>query len=145
MAMNMASSMFDSAASATDAKGQKRYGFQVADAKEESIRRSTSQALGEQRAAAAQSGFDPSSGSIVKLQQQSAGEAELDALTARYEGQLNAWKMDESIQRARDKMNFVINPIGTQLGGKASAILTGPIGSLGYSGGRYFSRKMTGG
>lgn len=63
---------------------------QQSNAREELIRREMAQRLGQQRAAAAQSGFDPSTGSMLALQGESAGNAELEALTARYEGQLQA-------------------------------------------------------
>jgi hypothetical protein len=61
-----------------------------ANAREESLRRKSSLQLGEQRAAAAQSGFDSSTGSFAQLQGESASNAELDALTTRYEGQLQS-------------------------------------------------------
>lgn len=63
---------------------------QQTNAREELIRREMAQRLGQQRAAAAQSGFDPSTGSLLSMQGESAGNAELEALTARYEGQLQA-------------------------------------------------------
>ncbi len=63
---------------------------QQANAREEQLRRNTALALGEQRASAAQSGFDSSIGSFADLQGESAGNAELDALTTRYEGQLQS-------------------------------------------------------
>lgn len=59
---------------------------QQGNAAEEAQRRRNAQMLGLQRAAAAESGFDPNTGSLATLQIKSAGEAELDALTARYEG-----------------------------------------------------------
>lgn len=59
-------------------------------ANEDSVRRHNARVLGAQRAAAAQSGFDSSSGSFASLQAQSAGEMELDALTGRYQSELDA-------------------------------------------------------
>ena len=53
-------------------------------------RRQFAQFAGEQRAAVAQSGVDPSSGSALAIQQQSAEFGELDALTIRYEAQMRA-------------------------------------------------------
>lgn len=58
----------------------------VAD--EETLRRRNTAAMGTVRAAAAQSGFDPSSGTLADLQARTAGELELDALTMRYKGDL---------------------------------------------------------
>jgi hypothetical protein len=55
-------------------------------AAEDATRRQRTQMLGLQRAAAAESGFDPNTGSLAMLQVKSAGETELDALTARYQG-----------------------------------------------------------
>jgi hypothetical protein len=57
--------------------------------REDMIRRSNARKLAEQRAAYAQSGFDPNSGSL-NVQGESAGNAELDALTSRYETELQA-------------------------------------------------------
>jgi hypothetical protein len=62
----------------------------VASAREERVRYDSALKLGEQRAAAGQSGFDPNTGSTLRLQKESAGNAELDALTTRYEGELRA-------------------------------------------------------
>lgn len=141
--MQLAGGLFDAAADAKDAGTQKRLGYQAADANESRIRRQTAYELGTQRASAAESGFDPSSGSFLTLQGESAANAELDALTARYQGQLNAWQQDERMRRAEDKMHFVLDPIGTQLGGRASAFLLGPIGSLGYTAGKTVSHQAT--
>lgn len=67
-----------------------RIASQQGGAREDQQRRENALRLGEQRAAMAQSGFDPSSGSALTLQGQSAANAELDALTTRYESQLQA-------------------------------------------------------
>jgi hypothetical protein len=58
--------------------------------REDMVRRHNAKRLGEQRAVMAQSGFDPSGNSAVRLQAESAGNAELDALTSRYEAELQA-------------------------------------------------------
>lgn len=63
-----------------------RQALQQSNAREENIRRVNASRLGEIRAAAAQSGFDPSQGSLAAVQVQSAKEMELDALTQRYDG-----------------------------------------------------------
>lgn len=61
-----------------------------ANAREETQRRHNALQMGNIRAGAAESGFDPSSGSLAALQTHSASEMELDALTTRYEGQLQS-------------------------------------------------------
>lgn len=59
----------------------------AAGAERENIqRRQASQALAQQRAAFAESGLDPNSGSALDVQLQSTRNAELDALQTRYEG-----------------------------------------------------------
>ena len=63
---------------------------QAGAANEEVVRRRNAQAMGDVRATAAESGFDPNSGTLADLQSRTAGELELDALTARYKGQLEA-------------------------------------------------------
>jgi hypothetical protein len=62
---------------------------QQAGAREEAQRREAGQVLGAQRAAFAQSGGGMG-GSAADVMQQSATNAELDALTLRYEGELRA-------------------------------------------------------
>lgn len=61
-----------------------------AGVREDLIRRQNRAKLGEQRAAVAQSGFDPNTGSLLELQGDSAAAGEFDALTTRYEGALQA-------------------------------------------------------
>lgn len=60
------------------------------NAREEMQRRRNAMLLGELRAASAQTGFDPSSGTLASLQSSSAAQLELDALTERYNGELQA-------------------------------------------------------
>lgn len=62
--------------------------FNVGIGKEEAVRRNSAQQLGAQTAAASESGFVSSSGSMLNAQVQSAGNAELDALQTRYQGLL---------------------------------------------------------
>ncbi|NOV24158.1 hypothetical protein E5S69_11610 [Cupriavidus necator] len=64
--------------------------FQQGNANEEAQRRQAALQLGKQRAATAQSGVDLASGSALDLYQQSATNAELDALNIRYGAQLQA-------------------------------------------------------
>lgn len=133
--MQLGGGLFDSAAGAADAQASKTQGYRTADANEERIRARSAQALGEQRAAAAQSGFDPNSGSLATLQQQSSGNAELDALTERYKGQINAWQQDLSLTRGREKMNFLENPMsGTPWGRFLSKFNNAGLGTYTNSG-----------
>lgn len=116
--MGMAGGLFDTSASIADARATKSQGYLTADANEERVRASSAQQLGEQRAVAAQSGFDPNSGSAAMLQAQSAGNAELAALTQRYAGQINAWRQDQIVNRTKSKFNFVMDPMGSLVGQK---------------------------
>jgi hypothetical protein len=61
-----------------------------AGAREDAQRRESRSLLAKQRAAAAQSGFDPASGTLGLVQEQSADNAEVDALMVRYSGELEA-------------------------------------------------------
>lgn len=54
---------------------------------EDKLRRSQKLALGQQRAAAAESGVGASTGSNLDIQVEDSAQAELDALTLRYDGQ----------------------------------------------------------
>lgn len=75
---------------------------QQGNANEEAQRRSAAIAMGRQTAATAQSGVDLSSGSALDLYQQSATNAELDALNIRYGAQLQAQGLQQ--QGALDTM-----------------------------------------
>lgn len=110
-AVGVAGSLFDAGASSEDARNSKAMGYASANANEERIRRANALRLGQQRAAAAQSGFDSSTGSLASLQAESAGQAELEALTERYKGDLNAWKADEQINRQREKFAYLLDPV----------------------------------
>lgn len=63
---------------------------QNAGAREDAQRRAGDQKNAKLRAAAAESGFDPGSGTIGLVQEQSADKSELDALMIRYAGNLEA-------------------------------------------------------
>ena len=63
---------------------------QAGAADEDTLRRNQRMEMGRIRATAAEGGFDPSSGSLAKLQSKSAAEMELDALTSRYRTELKA-------------------------------------------------------
>lgn len=74
-----------------------------ANASEEAIRRRNALQLGEIRAGAAETGFDPSSGTLATLQSRSAAELELDALTERYNGQLRSISLENEAQSYRNR------------------------------------------
>lgn len=61
-----------------------------AGAREDAQRREANAKLAHQRAAMAQSGFDPAQGTMGLVSEQSADNAELDALMIRYAGNLEA-------------------------------------------------------
>lgn len=63
---------------------------QAAGAKEDAFRANATQLLAKQRAAATQSGFDSSTGSMALSLQQSADSTELDALMIRHQGEMEA-------------------------------------------------------
>lgn len=64
--------------------------LQEGSAAEAAVRRRNALAMGEVRAAASDTGFSPGKGSLLNLQTKTAGELELDALNARYRGQMEA-------------------------------------------------------
>lgn len=89
--------------------------MQQANAAEEASRRKAAAAMGDIRAAAASTGFDPGTGSLLNLQAKSAGEMELDILTNRYRRSLEAigLRADASVQGA--------NARATRISGALSA------------------------
>lgn len=122
--------IFSNAAATDDAMTSKSQGYLTADANESRVRANNAQTLGEQRASAVQSGFDANTGSLATLQTQSSGNLELDALTQRYAGQINAWKQDEIVARQKDQMSFLENPMsGTSFGRFLSKLNNGGLGS----------------
>lgn len=70
-------------------------------ANEDTLRRRMSANLGEMRATAAESGFDPSAGSLRDIQVRSAGEMELDVLTERYKRELQAIGLQNEAESLR--------------------------------------------
>lgn len=96
----------------------------VAGAREEQQRRINRQRLGAQRASAAQSGFDPSTGSLLALQVESAGNAELDALTVRHGGEMQSLSLQNDARRTRaggrnQRTTGLMNAAGYLAGGYA--------------------------
>lgn len=92
---NAASANAESAANAADYNAEvdrqrATVAYQQGNANEEAQRRQAAQVLGRQRAATAQAGLDLASGSALDLYQQSATNAELDALNIRYGADLQA-------------------------------------------------------
>lgn len=73
----------------------------VAGAREEQQRRTNRMRLAHQRASVAQTGFDPNTGSLAMLQVESAGNAELDALTTRYSGELQSLSLENGAATTR--------------------------------------------
>jgi len=71
-------------------------------AAEESQRRQMAVQLGNLRASAIDTGFDANTGSLATLQSRTAGEMELDVLTARYRGQLEAMGLHQDAAIGRD-------------------------------------------
>ena len=69
---------------------------QQASAAEELQRRQGAQVMGNVRASAVQSGFDPNAGTLLNIQTKTAGELELDALTTRYRGELEGLGLTQS-------------------------------------------------
>lgn len=150
MAVQAVGSIYAGGQAAAAAEGQANIAAQNArtaqlqsNAREDQQRRSSSLQLGEQRASAAQSGFDSSSGSFAELQGESAGNAELDALTTRYTGQLQSLSLQNEAAGLRKQASVsrtqgYINAFGTLAGGAAKyggAMQfpgSGPAGTRGY-------------
>lgn len=101
---------------------------QQADAREEAKRRETAMILGTQRAAFAQAGAGLD-GSAADVMKQSATNAELDALTLRYEGDLRARGLKE---QAKQEKYAAKTAITQSYFNTAGSILSG-IGSYGQS------------
>lgn len=97
---------------------------QQANAREDMQRRQSALQLGEQRASAAQSGFESGTGSFAELQGESAGNAELDALTTRYTGQLQSLSLQNEAaglrrQASASRKQGYLNAFGTLTSGAA--------------------------
>lgn len=75
---------------ASQYEDQAKVTAQQSNSNEEIMRRRVKMQTGGMRAAANESGFDSSSGSLADLQGRSAGEAELDILTERYKAELQS-------------------------------------------------------
>jgi len=127
------------------AHAEKAAGYATADANEERVRQRSAHQLGAQRAAAVESGFDPSTGSIGTLQEQSSGNAELDALTERYKGSLNAAYVDQRVNNARAAFKgSIVGAAATLLGGSVFGSIGGSELNSGNSYVRYGNNDLSG-
>lgn len=102
---------------------------QQTNAEEEQRRRAMAMELGRNRAAAYESGFNPGGGSFLNLLTDSAAEMELDVLTARYRGQLEALGLqtDADVNRRNAKAatrTGYLNAFSTLYGGQMRADYT---------------------
>jgi hypothetical protein len=121
-------------AAARNAEANARLSRQQTSANEDRLRFQNALKLGQQRASAAQSGFDPSSGSLLDLQGKSAGQLELDALTQRYEGNLRSTSLENEAQTYRSRATSA----------RRSGFLNA-FGSVFQAGGSYFGQPRVGG
>lgn len=103
------------------------------NAREEQQRRANALQLGELRANAAQTGFDPSSGTLARLQSASAAQLELDALTGRYNGELQSLSLDNEAKSLRNQGK------AAKVGGYLSAF-----GSIAKNAGNYYGMSAMG-
>lgn len=112
---------------------------QQSAAEEESQRRQMALQMGNVRAAAAQTGFDPNSGTLLNLQAKTAGEMELDVLTRRYRGELEAvgLKQDADISRFNGRSaatSGYLSAFGSLASGGANYLGASKIGAGNYAG-----------
>jgi len=106
MGANQQAAGYRQQASAADrnagvAQVQARQAYDAGLQNELAQRRSASQQQADVRAAVAESGVDPGSGSALLIQQQSARDLEMDALTTRYEALLQGQAYEQ--QAAQDR------------------------------------------
>lgn len=97
---------------------------QQANAREEQLRRQTAQILGQQRGAFAQAGGGMG-GSALDVATQSGRDAELDALTLRYEGGLRARGLESEAGMER----FSGRQASAQSGYSAAGTILGGVGN----------------
>ncbi|WP_125117827.1 virion core protein, T7 gp14 family [Bordetella trematum] len=111
---------------------QARQAYDAGLQNELSQRRSNAQQQGDVRAAVAESGLDGTTGSALLLQQQSAQNLEMDALTTRYQALLqgNAYEQDGAMQRYTAKTLRASGRNARQAGylGAATSLLTSAAG-----------------
>ncbi|WP_181365722.1 hypothetical protein [Burkholderia cenocepacia] len=115
--------------------------------RETAQRAQAAQQLGEQRAAVAESGFNPNVGSALDTQVQSVRNAELDALQTRYQGILQGQSLEDQAQQDRYAARTARASARNSLvagGISAAASLLGGVASYAKTGGSLFS-SSTGG
>jgi hypothetical protein len=100
--------------------------MQQAGVREDQSRRRSAGVLGAQYAAQAQAGVDPNSGSALRVLEDDAAQAELDALTIRYEGQTQAlgYEREARMERWKGKQARIggyMNAATSILGGASQA------------------------
>ncbi|MCA8065494.1 hypothetical protein [Burkholderia sp. AU38729] len=110
--------------------------------REEAQRQQSDQQLGAQRAATAESGFNPNAGSALDTQVQSVRNAELDALQTRYQGILQGQSLEDQATQDRfaartARASARNSMIGSGI--SAAASLLGGVGSYAKAGGSLFS------
>jgi hypothetical protein len=131
-------SQAESAGSAANRQGDIAYQNAQAtrhqsSANEDTLRRRQALQMGQIRANAAESGFQPGTGSLAALQTKSAGEMELDALTHRYRGELQSIGYQNAgdsyrANAANIRRSGYLNAFGTLMGGAAFQYGTPRIG-----------------
>jgi hypothetical protein len=135
---NAQSAELESQANTADANAKLER--QKTNAAEEAQRRRMALLRGKERAAAAESGFDPSSGSLALMQIKSAGEMELDALTKRYEGTLKSMSYENEAaslkaQASSSRRSGYVSAAATLIGGAGSSYFSGTkVSSTDYRG-----------
>ena len=87
--------------------------------RENASRKKNRQVLGEQRAAFAQSGVDPSSGSALDIQGDTFSNVELDALMLRHKGDLDKAEADTQANQFRRKADDIQAALPLKLAGTA--------------------------
>jgi hypothetical protein len=112
-------------------KENTKAGWGIALANESRTRAANAQRLGEMHARAAQTGFDPSDNSFLALQTQNYKNAELDALTARYQGRLHQWSNQVDMENASSQTKQGYFQAGGQLAGQAISSNAGSISDYG--------------
>ncbi len=106
--------------------------------REETQRAQAGQQLGAQRAAVAESGFNPNTGSALDVQVQSARNAELDALQTRYQGILQGTSLEDQATQQRYQA-------ATARASSRSALISGGISAAAAALGGYANYARLGG
>lgn len=106
-------------------------------AREDQVRRRAAMILGAQYASTAQSGVDPNSGSAALALKQSATNAELDALTTRYEGLIQGfgYQRESVMERDAAKRSRKMGHVNALLSSVGGAKVIGAAAKSGSYGG----------